>query len=166
MRKSVLISWLIIIISFCGLFVSSIVYENDAFFTMINFKFEIFEAIVVKNDTDDIVSLRVSASIWNPSRVSSIRLQMVRGYVLLNSQGSTFLKGAKWFSLNINPQENESATWAYSILPQDVNIFNEAATNGIWNWYFDIEITIVSHLVGNRLYDRSQSFSGVKFITI
>lgn len=166
MRKIVLISWLIIIISFCGLFVSSIVYENDAFYTMMNFKFEIFEAIVVKNGTDDIVSLRVSASIWNPSRVSSIRLHMVRGSVLINNQGSKFLKGAKWFSLDIYPQENESAMWAYSILPQDVNIFNEAEADGIWNWYFKIEITIISHLVGDNLYDVSQSLTGVKFTTI
>ncbi|MFW9904657.1 MAG: hypothetical protein ACFFFH_10015 [Candidatus Thorarchaeota archaeon] len=166
MNKIILISWIVITLSFTGLLVSSIIYEIDAFYTALNIEFEIYEATIVKNSTDNsFLSLKVSAWITNPSQISSFILKSLRGPITLNSKSLEYVGGLKWFTIDILPQENTSVTWAYTILEQDVDKFIEAEKNGVWDWFFDIRIVIVSNLIESTMYDRSQSFSGVNFST-
>ena len=166
MNKIILISWIVITLSFTGLLVSSLVYEMDAFYTALNIEFQIYEATIVKNSTDNsFLSLKLSAWITNPSQISSFNLKSLRGPISLNNIRFEYIGGLKWFTKNILPQENTTVTWAYTILEQDMDAFIDAERNGVWEWFFDIKILIVSHLIESTMYDRPQSFSGVNFST-
>ncbi|MFX0013835.1 MAG: hypothetical protein ACFFB2_03645 [Promethearchaeota archaeon] len=168
MKKIILVSWLIIVLSFSGLFVSSIVYEIDAWYTMVNFKFELHEINIVKNSTEDIVSMRASATITNPSRISSFTLYSIRVSVSLNNQKLLYISNSlKWYYLDVPPQENKIVSWGYLDLQQaDVDILNAAESEGTWNWFLNIRVTLISGFLGTEDYDRSQSFLGVNFISI
>jgi hypothetical protein len=166
MNKIILISWIVITLSFTGLLVSSIIYEIDAFYTALNIEFEIYEATIVKNSTDNsFLSFKVSAWISNPSQISSFNLKSLRGPITLNNKHLEYVEGLKWFTKDILPQENTSISWAYTILEQDMDNFIEAEQIGSWEWFFDIKIVIVSNIIDSTMYDRSQSFSGVTFST-
>ncbi|MFX0206036.1 MAG: hypothetical protein ACFFDT_08610 [Candidatus Hodarchaeota archaeon] len=166
MNKIVLISWIVITLSFTGLLVSSIIYEIDAFYTAFNIEFEIYEATIVKNSTDNsFLSLKVSAWIKNPSQLSSFNLKSLRGPISLNNKRLEYVGGLKWFTKDILPQENASVRWAYTILEQDEDSFIEAENSGVWEWFFDIKIVIVSNIIESTMYERPQSFSGVNFST-
>jgi hypothetical protein len=167
MRKVIVASWFIIVLSFSALFVSSIIYEIDAFYTMRNFEFELNEVSIVKNSTDDIVSLRVSANISNPSSLSDFTLYTLRVYVYVNNQRLSYLKTQKWFVDEVPPQDGIPVQWAYLDLQEkDLETLNQADSDNTWNWFFQITVTLISNLLGTEEYDRSQSFTGVKFISV
>lgn len=167
MRKIIVASWFIIVLSFSALFLSSIVYEIDAYYTMRNFEFRLNEVSILKNSTDDIVSLRVSANISNPSSLSHFTLYALRVYVYVNGQQLSYLKTQKWFITEVPPQDAIPIQWAYLDLQEkDIETLNQADTDNAWNWYFQITVTIISNLLGTEEYDRSQSFTGVKFISV
>lgn len=164
MRKSILITWLLIVIVFSGLLIYSTIYEIDAYETIIEFKFQINEVNINLNNMSEMVSLIIQATIWNPSFFSSFELKSIQGSVLLNGQGSSYLAGQKWFYLTILPGENSRISWSYVIQLEDIDIFNNANSTQNWNWYFSIRLFIVSNIVEGNLYDRSQSFQGVKIL--
>ncbi|MFX0170535.1 MAG: hypothetical protein ACFE9L_01315 [Candidatus Hodarchaeota archaeon] len=166
MGKIILITWFAIIIIFSTILIYSVFYEIDAYETVINFKFKINEVNIEKNSsTNEIIRLRISASIWNPSSFSSFQFNSIRGFVLLNGLEPEYLHGREYFFRTILPNENATVSWSYPILSHDAELLNEAEENGSWSWYFIIQVFLDSNIVGKVGYDRSQPFQGVKVIT-
>ncbi|MFX1282779.1 MAG: hypothetical protein ACFFB5_03955 [Promethearchaeota archaeon] len=166
MRKIVLIPWFLIVITFSGFLLYSTIYEIEAYNIIVNFEFQIFDVAVIKNSTGDIVSLKISAIIWNPSHISSFEFRSITvRTIILNGETPEYLGGQKWFSRIISPRENVSVTWAYNIRPQAVVFFNEADHNETWSWFFVIQVNIDSNIIGRSGYDRSQPFQGAEVIT-
>ena len=166
MRKSILILWLVIVTSFTGILLYSTAAEIDAYHTVFNFEFQISDVTIIQNQTGNFQTLEVSASIFNPSALFSFRVNMIKGIVMLNEQGSEYLRGPQWLLKTISPGANSSVTWAYPILEQDLDLLNDANTTGTWRWYFSLKVNVDTIVLGNDEFDRSQSFQGVKMVTI
>ncbi len=160
MRNIVKAIWLITIISFSGLLVCSIVYEIDGYQGLINFELHITGIAVVKNNTDAFLSIKVNASIFNPSHFSSFELEKIDAIIFLNGQQGEYLRGPKWFSLTLYPRRNASIKWSYNIESADLDIVNNANSTEIWVWYFYLQVSLMSDMIGVQQFDRSQSFSG------
>jgi hypothetical protein len=161
LKKVLIASWLIIVIGFSGVLLYSTAYEMDAYYTVINFQFQISEVVIIQNETGDMTNLRLSASVSNPSLFSSITLNFVDSTVILNGRGTSYLRGTRWLVKDIPPSSSFLVSWGYSILTQDLSIIQDANTSGIWSWYILIELNLDTPIVGIALYDRSQPFQGV-----
>ncbi|MFX0049918.1 MAG: hypothetical protein ACFFAJ_13520 [Candidatus Hodarchaeota archaeon] len=165
MGKIILLTWFALILIFSTILVYSVLYEIDAYDTVVKFQFQINEVIIEKNSTDDIENLIIFASIRNPSQFSTFEFNSIRGYVFLNGLEPIYLHGREYFFKDVLPKENVSVSWGYSIEPQDADLLNEADESGTWSWYFYILVFLDSNIVGRNYYDRSQPFQGVKVIT-
>lgn len=164
MKKYIYGSWFLLIISFSGMLAYSTLYEIDSYQTVIDFRFEISSVSIVTNTTGDFENLIINAFITNPSVFSSIRLKSIENIVFLNQQSSEYLRRLNWFALIIPKGKNASISWTHEILPQNIGIFNDANATANWNWSFDIQVNLVSSIIEESQYDRSQSFQGVKII--
>ncbi|MFX0205087.1 MAG: hypothetical protein ACFFDT_03810 [Candidatus Hodarchaeota archaeon] len=164
MRKFILVPWIVLIIGCSGLLFYSSIYEIDLYETLVNFKFQISDVNIIRNNTGEITTLHVSASIMNPSHFSSFTFLSIKGEVFLNGQESEYLRLVKWYSKTIHPREDKLITWSYEIFPQDIGLFIDANNTDTWNWYFSITIRLDASIVEEGLYDRSQPFQGVRII--
>jgi len=164
MKKIILTTWLIVILISSGLLAISIVYEIDEFQGMVNFQFHIESINVIKNSTSNITNLEVTANIFNPSSFSNYELRKINNIIFLNGEEPEYLRGNKWFFKILKPQERINITWSYEVVLKDLNLLNRAEIEGNWNWYFYIQISLISNIIESLTFDRSQSFQGVEII--
>ncbi|MHA2030637.1 MAG: hypothetical protein ACW99Q_14715 [Candidatus Kariarchaeaceae archaeon] len=158
MRKSILIPWLIIVISSSGMLFYSSVAEIDAYHTVFNFKLQVYDVTVIQNITGNFESLKVSSSIYNPSSLFSFKLNMINLTVILNEQEAEYLGGPKYPLRTISPGESSSVILTYPVVEQDLDFFDNAINTGSWNWTFYIRVNLNTIILGDGQYDRSQSF--------
>jgi hypothetical protein len=166
MRKNILIAWFIIVIASSTFLAYSIVYEIDSYQTVLNFTFEVTDVALTKNSSGTPIHLQITADIWNPSFLSKITLNSIYNSVRLNDHASEYLQKTHWLFKRVSPRKTVSAVWSYTILQQDAYIFNEASTENSWNWDFSITVNLISQIVDQGHYDKSQLFQGVREITI
>jgi hypothetical protein len=164
MRKIILKSWIVLVFVFSGMLAYSTLYEIDSYQTVLDFKFQISDVSIMTNATGKFERFSISGNFWNPSFFSSIRLKSIDNTVLLNGQGSEYLRKLHWFSIMIPPRNNRPVSLSFSILPQNIEIFNEANGSAVWNWSFHLNINLISSIIEEGQYDRSQEFNGVTII--
>jgi hypothetical protein len=152
------------IIVFSGLLAFSTLFEIDSYQSVIDFKFQISEVAIHTNATGEFEQISISGNFWNPSYFSSIRLKSIENIVLLNGQGSEYLRKLHWFTIMIPPRSNRPLSFSVNILHQDLEIFNEANATAIWNWSFHLSVNLFSSLIEEGQYDRSQEFIGVTML--
>ncbi|MHA2110194.1 MAG: hypothetical protein ACW98W_01880 [Candidatus Hodarchaeales archaeon] len=164
MKKYIYASWFIIIFTFSGILAYSTLYEIDSYQTVIDFKFQVSQVTITTNTTGEFENLIIDANIRNPSVFSSIRLKSVETTVFLNQQGSEYLRRLHWFAIIIPSGKNTSVGMTYEILPHYYEIFKIANSSANWNWSFDIHVNLVSSIIEEGQYDRSQGFQGVRIL--
>ena len=164
MRKYVYGSWIVLIFTFSGILAYSTLFEIDSYQTVVDFRFQVSEVTISVNETNFFKDLSVVADISNPSLFSSIRLKSIESTVSLNQQTSEYLRELHWFMIIIPPGENASINWGYEIIRQNEKIFISANTSSAWNWSFEIKVNLVSSIIEEGQYDRSQDFQGVTIL--
>ncbi len=161
MRRIIFVTWSIIVVVSSVMLAYSTIYEIDSYQTVLDFRFQILDISIFRNETGHFDRFRITGDFWNPSLFSSVRLQSIESVVVLNGQGSEYLQKAHWFVVMISAQSHRSISMTYVILPQDLEIFEASNTSTTWNWSLTIRVSVESSLLGTSKYDRSQEFIGV-----
>jgi len=161
MKKIIIIIWLVWVILSAGILIFSIGYEVDMYYGIVNFDLEITQVTIVKNETGQITKMQVSASVTNPSSLTSFEVLAIKPTVFLNEQNPEYIRGQKWIFAHIHPGKSVNISWQYTVEEADRELFNEAEqNNNTWNWFFYMEILLRfdSDLVDDYSFVRTQFF--------
>ncbi len=161
MRRIILVTWSIIVVVSSVMLAYSTIYEIDSYQTVMCMRFQVLDVSISRNSSGHFDNFRLTGDFSNPSWFSSVRLKSIENVVVLNGEGSEYLRKVHWLIITIPAQSHRTIILTYDILPQFVEIFSEANSSNNWNWSFTITVNLESSLLESGQYDRSQEFTGV-----